>query len=81
MAHVATLILLMPLVGFLLVMLLGQYLKEEAVGYLATGVVGVSFVLTVVAFFLLLGHSTASDGQSLQRGSTSARCTSRGVAG
>jgi len=58
MAHVATLILLMPLVGFLLVMLLGQYLNEKQVGYLATGVVGVSFVLTVVEFFLLLGHSS-----------------------
>ena len=58
MAHVATLILLMPLVGFLLVMLLGQYLKEKQVGYLATIVVGVSFALTVIAFFLLLGHSS-----------------------
>src|SRR6204780_3652476 len=58
MAHVATLILLMPLVGFLLVMLLGSSLKEKQVGYLATGVVGVSFVLTVVAFFLLLGRSS-----------------------
>jgi len=62
MAHVATLILLMPLVGFLLVMLLGQYLNEKQVGYLATGVVGVSFVLTVVEFFLLV---TRSNGQSL----------------
>jgi NADH-quinone oxidoreductase subunit L len=58
MAHVATLILLMPLVGFLLVMLLGQYLKEKQVGYLATIVVGVSFALTVIAFFLLLGRSS-----------------------
>src|ERR1017187_8638248 len=58
MAPVATLILLMPLVGFLLVMLLGPHLKEKQVGYLATGVVGVSFVLSVVEFFLLLNHST-----------------------
>jgi NADH-quinone oxidoreductase subunit L len=58
MAPVATLILLMPLVGFLLVMLLGPHLIEKPVGYLATGVVGVSFVLSVVEFFLLLNHST-----------------------
>jgi NADH-quinone oxidoreductase subunit L len=58
MAPVTTLILLMPLVGFLFVMLLGPYLKEKQVGYLATSVVGVSFVLTVIAFFLLLGHSS-----------------------
>ena len=56
MAFIATLILLMPLVGFLFVMLLGPYLKEKQVGYLATSVVGVSFVLTVIEFFLLLGH-------------------------
>jgi NADH-quinone oxidoreductase subunit L len=58
MAHVATLILLMPLVGFALVMLNGSHLKEKAVGYLATGVVAVSFVLTVIAFVLLLHHTT-----------------------
>ena len=58
MAFIATLILLMPLVGFLFVMLLGPYLKEKQVGYLATSVVGVSFVLTVIEFFLLLGHSS-----------------------
>jgi NADH-quinone oxidoreductase subunit L len=58
MAPVATFILLMPLVGFLLVMLLGPHLKEKQVGYLATGVVGVSFVLSVVEFFLLLSHSS-----------------------
>jgi NADH-quinone oxidoreductase subunit L len=57
MAQVATLILLMPLVGFALVLLNGVYLKEKQVGYLATGVVAVSFVLTVVAFILLLHHS------------------------
>ncbi|MGA2295174.1 MAG: NADH-quinone oxidoreductase subunit L [Acidimicrobiales bacterium] len=57
MAHVATLILLMPLVGFLLVLLNGPHLKEKQVGYLGTGVVAVSFVLSVVAFFLLLNRS------------------------
>jgi NADH-quinone oxidoreductase subunit L len=58
MAPIATLLLLMPLMGFLFVMLLGPFLKEKPVGYLATGVVGVSFVLTVIEFFLLLGHSS-----------------------
>ncbi|MGC1419362.1 MAG: NADH-quinone oxidoreductase subunit L [Acidimicrobiales bacterium] len=57
MAHVATLILLMPLVGFALVLLNGPHLKEKQVGYLGTGVVAVSFVLSVVAFFLLLNRS------------------------
>jgi len=58
MAHVATLILLMPLVGFLLVMLNGRHMSEKQVGYLATLAVCVSFVLTVVAFFLLLNQSS-----------------------
>ena len=57
MAHIATLILLMPLVGYLLVLLNGSHLKEKPVGYLATAVVGVSFVLSVVEFFLLLHQS------------------------
>jgi NADH-quinone oxidoreductase subunit L len=58
MAHVATLILLMPLVGFALVLLNGPHMKEKLVGYLGTGVVAVSFVLSVVAFFLLLHDSS-----------------------
>ena len=57
MAHVATLILLMPLVGYLFVLANGKGLSERAIGVVATGVVALSFVLTVVAFFLLLGHS------------------------
>src|ERR1022692_2830157 len=57
MAHIATLILLTPLVGFLVVLLLGSYLKEKGIGYLATVGVGVSFVLSVVEFFLLLHQS------------------------
>jgi NADH-quinone oxidoreductase subunit L len=58
MAAVATLVLLMPLVGFLLVLLNGSFLKEKQVGYLGTGVVAVSFILTVAAFFMLLGDSS-----------------------
>jgi NADH-quinone oxidoreductase subunit L len=58
MAHLATLILLLPLFGFLLVMILGPYLDEKAVGSIATGAVGLSFVLTVVVFFQLLNHSS-----------------------
>ncbi|MGD0054891.1 MAG: NADH-quinone oxidoreductase subunit L [Acidimicrobiales bacterium] len=58
MAHVATLILLMPLVGFGLVMLLGAFMPERQIGYLATGVVAVSFVLSVITFILLLHHAT-----------------------
>ena len=57
MAPVATLILLMPLVGFLFVLANGTGLKERAIGVIGTAVVALSFVLAVVAFFLLLGHS------------------------
>src|ERR1019366_4887353 len=57
MAHVATLILLMPVVGFVFVLANGANLKERAVGFVATGVVAVSFVLSVVAFILLLHQS------------------------
>ena len=58
MAHVATGILLLPLLGFLVVMLLGPYLNEKQIGSIATGAVGVSFVLTVVVFFQLISHSS-----------------------
>jgi len=57
MAHVATLILLMPLVGFFAVVMNGAGLKERFVGVIATGAVAVSFVLSVVALVLLLHHS------------------------
>jgi NADH-quinone oxidoreductase subunit L len=57
MAHVATLILLLPLVGFVFVLANGANLKERAVGAVATGVVALSFVLSVVAFILLLHQS------------------------
>jgi NADH-quinone oxidoreductase subunit L len=57
MATVATLILLLPLCGFLSVLLLGHYLSEKQVGVIGTGVVAASFVLAVVSFVLLLHHS------------------------
>jgi len=58
MGPVATWILLAPLVGFLAVLLLGRSQSEKGVGLIATGVVAVSFVLSVITFVLLLHHSS-----------------------
>jgi NADH-quinone oxidoreductase subunit L len=58
MAPVATLLLLMPLVGFLFVLVMGPALKEKVIGTIGTGVVAVSFVLAVIAFFTLLHRSS-----------------------
>jgi NADH-quinone oxidoreductase subunit L len=58
MAVVATWILIAPLLGFLSVLLLGRYMSEKQVGVVGTGVVAVSFVLSVICFFLLLHHSS-----------------------
>ncbi len=58
MAHVATLILLLPLGGFLFVLLNGRHMSERQVGVVGTGVVAVSFVLSIVCFVMLLGHSS-----------------------
>jgi NADH-quinone oxidoreductase subunit L len=58
MAPVATLLLLMPLVGFLFVLVMGPALKEKAIGAIGTGVVAVSFVLSVITFFALLHRSS-----------------------
>jgi NADH-quinone oxidoreductase subunit L len=57
-AHVATLILLLPLGGFLFVLLNGRHMSERQVGVVGTGVVAVSFVLSVVCFVMLLSHSS-----------------------
>ncbi len=57
MAQLATLILLFPLAGFLFVLAGGKALGERAIGAVATGVVVVSFALSVATFFLLLGRS------------------------
>src|ERR1039457_4053526 len=58
MAPVATLILLLPLCGFLAVLLLGRTLSDRQVGVIGTGVVTGSFALSVVFFVMLLGHSS-----------------------
>jgi NADH-quinone oxidoreductase subunit L len=60
MAHVATLILLLPLAGFLFVMLNGRNMNEKQIGAVATGAVVLSFLATVVTFFLLL-HQTSRE--------------------
>ncbi len=53
MAFVATLILLLPLAGFLAVLINARGFSERVTGVVATGVVAASFVLSVVAFVLL----------------------------
>jgi NADH-quinone oxidoreductase subunit L len=58
MAPVATLLLLMPLVGFLFVLVMGPALKEKVIGAIGTGVVAVSFILAVITFFMLLHRSS-----------------------
>src|SRR5580693_7013052 len=58
MAFVATWILIAPLLGFLAVLLLGRYLSEKQVGVVGTGVVTLSFVLSVICFVMLLHHSS-----------------------
>ncbi len=58
MAPIATLIFLLPLFGFAAVLLLGSMLSEKYVGLIATGVVAMSFVLSVVEFLLLIHHSS-----------------------
>ena len=57
MAHIATLIVLLPLAGFLVVLASGRTLSERSVGSLATGVVALSFLASVVTFIILLHQS------------------------
>ncbi len=54
MAHFATLILVLPLVGYALVLINGSRMNEKQIGYVATGVVALSFVASVIALVLLL---------------------------
>ncbi|MHB1209044.1 MAG: NADH-quinone oxidoreductase subunit L [Acidimicrobiales bacterium] len=54
MAQFSTLILLLPLLGFVLVLVNGRIMNEKQIGMVATGVVGLSFVASVISFFLLL---------------------------
>ncbi len=58
MAHLATLILLLPLAGFLFVLVNGPRMSERAVGAVATGAVTLSFVFSVAAFVTLLSSSS-----------------------
>ncbi len=58
MAHLATLILLLPLAGFLFVLVNGPRMSERAVGAVATGAVALSFALSVAAFVTLLSSSS-----------------------
>jgi NADH-quinone oxidoreductase subunit L len=58
MAFVASWILIAPLFGFIAVLLLGRYLSERQVGVIGTGVVTVSFALSVICFVMLLHHSS-----------------------
>ncbi len=57
MGHVALLIPLLPLLGFLVLLISGTQLREPASGWVATLAVAGSFVATVVAFVLLLGDT------------------------
>jgi NADH-quinone oxidoreductase subunit L len=58
MSHIAPLILVLPLVGFLLVLVNGRSLSDRLVGIIATGVVALSFLASATAFFLLLHDRT-----------------------
>ena len=57
MAHFATLILLMPLLGFMIILVSGRSMSERAIGAVGTTAVGLSFVFTVVTFVMLLHRS------------------------
>ena len=53
----ATLIVLLPLFGFLYVLVAGRDASEAHVGAVATGVVGLSFVAGVITFLQLISHA------------------------
>jgi NADH-quinone oxidoreductase subunit L len=57
MASSAVLLLLAPLLGFLLVLVLGRQLKQPAAGWIGTVAVGVAFVAAIATFVELLGQS------------------------
>jgi NADH-quinone oxidoreductase subunit L len=57
MGHVALLIPLLPLLGFLVLLISGSQLREPGSGWIATGAVAGSFVASVAAFVLLLGDA------------------------
>lgn len=52
---------LVPLIGFLIIGLLGKYIKKEAIiGSLASATVGISFVLSVIIFIALAANRSAA---------------------
>jgi len=53
----ATLVVLLPLLGGLSVMLLGRGLSEKLVGLIGTAAVGLSFLASVITFISLIGRS------------------------
>ncbi len=54
MSHLAPLIMILPLAGFLFVLVNGRSLSNKVVGLIGTSVVGLSFVASVISFVLLL---------------------------
>lgn len=56
MLEAAWLIPALPLTGFILILLIGRRLGEPLAGWLATGMMGGSFLATVVVFFGLLAE-------------------------
>ncbi len=57
MAHLSTLILLLPLAGFLVVLIFGRGLSERAIGAVGTGAVALSFAFAVATYVDLLSRS------------------------
>jgi NADH-quinone oxidoreductase subunit L len=57
MASSAVLLLLAPLLGFLLILVLGRQLKEPGAGWIATAAVATSFVAAIATFVELVGRS------------------------
>ena len=54
MVHVAYLMLLFPLAGFLLLVALGRRIGDPVAGWIGTVAVGASFVSAIVVFFVLV---------------------------
>ncbi len=54
MSHLAPLIMILPLAGFLFVLVNGRSLSNKVVGLIGTSVVGLSFVASAISFVLLL---------------------------
>ena len=50
MSHVATLIALFPLAGFVAILVLGSSLTKNTAGWIGTSAVGASFIASVATF-------------------------------